>query len=225
MSAPDRISLVLKAPEGGSLEQVLHFTKLGAHVSIGRGLAVIAGASQGDLQAYMEEKAQELGHEREVHSQAMEYCERALGMHPLLASHAREMHDLLQLINVKVGGLRAICDHGGDPSDEMWEQFDQALDQIWPLLEALAPGLTDRPAPTNAFSIDEHIRMVADARRYLWLRDSALLTGSGLTPAVFDRAAGIGAARTGDELDQRIDAAIRHFTEQQVAQESQEQQP
>lgn len=50
MTQPDRISLVLKAPEGGSLEQVLPFALLGAHVSIGRGQAVIARASQGDLQ-------------------------------------------------------------------------------------------------------------------------------------------------------------------------------
>ncbi|USS54884.1 hypothetical protein [Pseudomonas kermanshahensis] len=216
MSAPDRISLVLKAPEGGSLEQVLHFTKLGAHVSIGRGLAVIAGASQGDLQAYMEEKAQELGHEREVHSQAMEYCERALGMHPLLASHAREMHDLLQLINVKVGGLRAICDHGGDPSDEMWEQFDQALDQIWPLLEALPPGLADRPVPITAFSIDEHVKLVADARRYRRLRDRVCIDAPEHDVLVMQGGTVIG----GGDLDRAIDQELR-----QQAQGMQDQQP
>ncbi|MCE1117445.1 hypothetical protein [Pseudomonas sp. NMI795_08] len=49
MMLPDRISLVLRAPEGATLEQVLPFALLGAHVSIGRGLAVIAAASQGDL--------------------------------------------------------------------------------------------------------------------------------------------------------------------------------
>lgn len=49
MQAPDRITLVLRAPEGGTLKQVLPFALLGAHVSIGRGLAVITGASQGDM--------------------------------------------------------------------------------------------------------------------------------------------------------------------------------
>ncbi|WP_313651050.1 hypothetical protein [Pseudomonas soli] len=49
MLLPDRITLVLRAPEGATLEQVLPFTLLGAHVSIGRGLAVISAASQGDL--------------------------------------------------------------------------------------------------------------------------------------------------------------------------------
>ncbi|AZL69237.1 hypothetical protein [Pseudomonas oryziphila] len=49
MMLPDRITLALRAPEGATLEQVLPFALLGAHVSIGRGLAVIAAASQGDL--------------------------------------------------------------------------------------------------------------------------------------------------------------------------------
>lgn len=49
MTQPDRITIVLRAPEGGTLEQVLPFVQLGAPVSIGRGLAVIAGASDRDL--------------------------------------------------------------------------------------------------------------------------------------------------------------------------------
>ncbi|QQE82912.1 carbon storage regulator [Pseudomonas putida] len=76
-----------------------------------------------------------------------------------------------------------------------------------------------------AFSIDDHVKLVADARRYRWLRDSALLTDSGFTPAVFDRAGGMGTVRAGEDLDQRIDAAIRHFTEQHVVQDTQGQQP
>lgn len=50
MQATDRITLVLRAKEGETLEQVLPFVQLGAPVSIGRGLAVIAGASDEDLQ-------------------------------------------------------------------------------------------------------------------------------------------------------------------------------
>lgn len=60
MLAPDRISLVLKAPERGSLDQILPFTLLGAHVSIGRGLAMIAGASEGDLQDKLEKRETQL---------------------------------------------------------------------------------------------------------------------------------------------------------------------
>ncbi|MBH3308991.1 hypothetical protein I5P84_05925 [Pseudomonas mosselii] len=213
MLLPDRITLVLRAPEGAALEQVLPFALLGAHVSIGRGLAVIAGASLGDLQAEWEEKAQELGREREEHGHAMEYCERALGMHPLLAAHAREMHDLLRLINVKVGGLRAVCDHGGDPSEQMWEEFDAALDAIWPLLEVLEPTMTqERDPAAGGFNIDEHIRMAADARRYRWLRDH---TDSSRDPKVsvtrWTQVSAVEANGTpiaGEDLDREIDAAL-----------------
>ncbi|WP_244988683.1 hypothetical protein [Pseudomonas qingdaonensis] len=172
MTQPDRITLVLRPAKGGTLEHILPFVKLDAHVYIGRGLAVVAGTSEGDLQAEWETKAQELGREREEHGHAMEYCERALGMHPLLVAHAREMHDLLRLINIKVGGLRAVCDHGGDPSEQMWEEFDTALDAIWPLLGTLAPTLTEEKSETSGrFSIDEHVSLANDARRYRYLRD------------------------------------------------------
>ncbi|MCO7519408.1 MULTISPECIES: hypothetical protein [unclassified Pseudomonas] len=56
MTLPERITLVLRPAEGGTLEHVLPFAKLGAHVYIGRGLAVIAGMSEGDLQATLEEQ-------------------------------------------------------------------------------------------------------------------------------------------------------------------------
>lgn len=126
MTQPDRITLVLRACEAAPLSSILPFVKLGELVSVGRGLAVIAAASQGDLV-----------------TPALEYRE---------------------------------------------------------------------------FDIDEHVRMAADARRYRWLRDEALSTGSGFTPAVFDRAVGVGAgtARTGEELDQRIDSTIKNFAKQDV---------
>ncbi|MBS3183719.1 hypothetical protein JIQ88_01320 [Pseudomonas sp. PCH44] len=129
MTQPDRITLVLRACEAAPLSSILPFVKLGELVSVGRGLAVITAASQGDL--------------------------------------------------------------------------------VSPALER------------EAFNLDEHVRMAADARRYRWLRDQALSTDSGHTPAVFDRAGGIGTLRVGVDLDQRIDAAIRHLTTQHVVQERQ----
>lgn len=54
MQAPDRITLVLRPAQGGTLEHVLPFAQLGARVHVGRGLAVIAGASEGDLQWELE---------------------------------------------------------------------------------------------------------------------------------------------------------------------------
>lgn len=129
MTNPERITLVLRACEAAPLSSILPYVKLGELVSVGRGLAVITAASQGDL--------------------------------------------------------------------------------VSPVLER------------EAFNIDEHVRMAADARRYRWLRDLALSTESGHTPAVFDRAGGIGTVRVDEDLDQRIDAAIQHLTTQQVVQERQ----
>ncbi|WP_248769171.1 hypothetical protein [Pseudomonas sp. MWU12-2345] len=45
----DRISIVLRPAEGQTLEVIQQHVQLGAHVSIGRGLAVIAGASDRDV--------------------------------------------------------------------------------------------------------------------------------------------------------------------------------
>lgn len=45
----DRISIVLRPADGQTLEHITPFVQLGAHVSIGRGLAVIAGASDRDV--------------------------------------------------------------------------------------------------------------------------------------------------------------------------------
>lgn len=113
MMLPDRITLVLRAPEGGSLEQILPFALLGAHVSIGRGLAVIAGTSQGDL--------------------------------------------------------------------------------VTPTLER------------EEFSIDDHIQMAADARRYRHLRDRVCIEDPGSDVLVFQGDTAIG----GGDLDRAIDTALR----------------
>lgn len=60
MKQPERITLVLKACEAVPLSNILPFTKLGDLVSAGRGLAVIAGASEDDLQAKLEEREAQL---------------------------------------------------------------------------------------------------------------------------------------------------------------------
>ncbi|SEI23666.1 hypothetical protein [Pseudomonas asplenii] len=58
MQAPDRISLVLRAPEGGTLEKVVESARLCSSVRVGinESLAVIAGASEGDLQEAVAER-------------------------------------------------------------------------------------------------------------------------------------------------------------------------
>ncbi|MCQ1992249.1 hypothetical protein AAH995_25860 [Pseudomonas putida] len=60
MKQPERITLVLRASEAAPLSNILPFTKLGDLVSAGRGLAVIAGASEGDLQAKLAEREGQL---------------------------------------------------------------------------------------------------------------------------------------------------------------------
>ncbi|ANY85951.1 hypothetical protein [Pseudomonas putida] len=218
MQTPEKITLVLRPVDGGSLAPILPFLKLGDEFQAEGFTAVIAGVSAGDMLAYLEQKAFDMGMEREEHGHAMEYCERALGMHPLLVAHAREMYDLLRLINVKVGGLRAVCDHGGDPSEEMWEQFDEALDAIWPLMEALAPAVAVREQPVAMFNIDEHVQMAADARRYRYLRDRERLNDPDHDLLVVRGNKWF----CDEELDREVDTALRlEALEQQVVQEQQ----
>ncbi|WP_223255123.1 hypothetical protein [Pseudomonas putida] len=222
MTQPDRISLVLKAPEGGSLEQVLHFTKLGAQVSIGRGLAVIAGASDSDLQS------------------DIELLEEALAVDKHLALAAPEMANLLKRIDVKVGGLMAVAGHGMAPSEEMWAEAEDALAEIELVLN-LSQGRPAAPshlidgAPSKEFSdgveknsippvsaadfdIDDHIRMAADARRYRWLRDRERIEDPDEDLLVVRGDNWL----SGEELDQEIDTTLRlEALGQQVVQELQ----
>ncbi|WP_449103309.1 hypothetical protein [Pseudomonas veronii] len=48
-TVPERITIVLKAQEGSTLEQICQFVSLGMPVAIGRGMAVIASASDSDM--------------------------------------------------------------------------------------------------------------------------------------------------------------------------------
>ncbi|WP_342650882.1 hypothetical protein [Pseudomonas sp. REB1044] len=187
MTQPDRITLVLRPAEGGTLEHILPFAKLGAHVYIGRGLAVIAGASDGDLQQELE------------HAQAGKSSE-ALLYEPWTDKQVLDFLSVALRHVVVEGDLKF-----SDINDAMFYMAEKG-----------------EPAFRKAIGIDEHVRMAADARRYQWLRDQALTTGSGFTPAVYDRAGGIGTARVGEDLDQRIDCAIRNFI---CGQSQQEQQP
>lgn len=139
MQATDRITLVLKPQEGETLEQILPFVQLGAPVSIGRGLAVIAGASDEDLQMV-------LGKERDERAMDIERLESALEIDKHLALAAPEMANLLKRIDVKVGGLMAVAGHGMAPSEEMWDEAESVLAEIELLLN-LSQG---KPyAPSN----------------------------------------------------------------------------
>lgn len=173
MQATDRITLVLRAKEGDTLEQVMPFVQLGAPVSIGRGLAVIAGASDEDLQMVLDQERDERQLQQE-----------ALGAATHLAAHAQEMFDLLARINTKCGGLDAALGHGIEPSEQMWTESREAMEAIWDLLDKVkaaeafeAPSSTTGiPVDTDSMHIDDRVRMAANAKRYEWLRDIAFDT-------------------------------------------------
>lgn len=182
----DRISIVLRPTEGGSLEQIAQYVQLGAPVAIGRAGAVIAAASDEDFHVT-------IGREREQHAEQVDLLQAALAVDPLLTACAHEMFSLLERIEVKCGGLNAVLGHGMDPSEQMWEDSRQALDDVWPLL-CKVQGKEYAPDPVETeqvnqiaregenvnqeteFCIDDHVRMAANAKRYEWLRNVAFDT-------------------------------------------------
>lgn len=223
MQATDRITLVLRAKEGETLEQVLPFVQLGAPVSIGRGLAVIAGASDEDLQAV-------LGEERDDRQMQAELQQQALGAPAHLAAHAQEMFDLLVRINTKVGGLNAVIAHDGEPSDQMWDEHNEAMDAIWDLLAKVQSGASVDKAPANQTTdipvvaqspysevrvknIDVWIKTLENAKRYEWLRDVAFDTPrQDLVPR--DKS---GNMLIEQDLDSEIDCAMHAYPGEQEA--------
>ncbi|TFY93000.1 hypothetical protein DYL61_16530 [Pseudomonas nabeulensis] len=203
---PERITIVLKAQEGSTLEHICQFVSLGMPVAIGRGMAVISGASDEDLQMV-------LGQERDERQMQAQLQQEAIGAPAHLAAHAQEMFDLLLRINTKCGGLDAALGHGIEPSDQMWTESREAMEDIWDLLDKVksaevfgSPSLiTENPAVTDSMHIDDRVRMAANAGRYEWLRDRTCIEDADNDIMVvrgdqyFD----------GDELDREIDNALR----------------
>lgn len=186
MTQPDRITLVLKAPEGGSLEQVLPFALLGAHVSIGRGLAVIAGASEGDLQWELEKA-----------------LARAGGA-PQMVSVYTPWTDV-QVLDFLSVALRHVVVEG----DLQYSDINEAMRYM---------AEKGQPAFCKEFSIDEHIKLVADARRYRLLRDRERIEDPDVDLLVVRGDNWL----SGEELDQEIDTGLRlQAMQQQVEQEQQ----
>ena len=196
MQATDRITLVLRAKEGDTLEQVMPFVQLGAPVSIGRGLAVIAGASDEDLQMV-------LGQERDKRQIQAQLQQEAIGAPAHLAAHAQEMFDLLVRINTKCGGLDAALGHGIEPSEQMWTESREAMEAIWDLLDKVKAA--EAFGVATSMHIDDRVKMAADARRYRQLRDRARIEDADNDLLVLRGDTYL----TGDELDREIDTALR----------------
>ena len=141
----DRITVVLRPQEGSTLNQVHQFVGTGLIVAIGRGLGVLEHYCQGDA-------IQRLGEARELNAAQIELYEAALGAPAHLAAHAQDMFDLLHRINVKVGGLNAVLGHGGEPSEQMWDESLEAMDAIWDLLDKVQSAAAVDKAPVNQIS-------------------------------------------------------------------------
>ena len=186
MTQPDRITLVLKAPEGGSLEQILPFAQLGAHVHVGRGLAVIAGASEGDLQWELEKALARAGGAPQMSVVYTPWTDK----------------QVLDFLSV---ALRHVVVEGD-------LQFSHINDAMLYMAEK------GEPAFCKAFGIDEHVKLVADARRYRWLRDRERIEDPDEDLLVVRGDNWISA----EELDQEIDTALRlEALQQQMVQEQQ----
>lgn len=154
----DRITLVLRAGKVESLDNFRKNAKLGGIVMIDSSVAYIAGLSEGDLQMV-------LGQERDERWMQAQLQEEALGAPAHLAAHAQEMFDLLHRINVKVGGLNAVVGHGGEPSEQMWEEHDEAMDAIWDLLAKVK----------SAASVDKvHVNQIAETHESVNQQQNAL---------------------------------------------------
>ncbi len=198
MQVTDRITLVLRANQGETLEQVLPFVQLGAPVAIGRGMAVIAGASDEDLQMV-------LGEERDDRQMQAGLQQQALGAPTHLAAHAQEMFDLLRRIDAKCGGLDAALDHGIEPSDQMWTESREAMEAIWELQDKIQSAATVDTVASQSMHIDDRVRMAANARRYEWLRDRTCIEDADNDIMVVRG----NSYFNGAELDTEIDNALR----------------
>jgi len=80
-----------------------------------------------------------------------------------LYGFTHEMHELLKLINVKVGGLHAVLNHGMEPSDLMQREADQALESIWALLARIEGR---QPEQDEAWRREEHRELIDAACQY-----------------------------------------------------------
>lgn len=174
MHTTDRITVVLRPAEGQTLEQVHQFAGTGLLVAIGRGLGVLEGHCAGDAIEQASTAIRDLGRERELRSAELELWQAALAVDPLLTACAPEMFSLLERIELKCGGLNAVLGQGMEPSEMMWEDFRQALDDVWPMLckaqgKEYVPEIetTDIPVVSDSMHIDERVKMVGAEPAFL----------------------------------------------------------
>ena len=186
MTQPEKITLVLRAPEGGSLAPILPFLKLGDEFQAEGFTAIIAGASVGDLQSELEKALARAGGAPQLVAVCTPWTDK----------------QVLDFLSV---ALRHVVVEGD-------LQFSHINDAMLYMAEK------GEPAFCKAFCIDEHVKLVADARRYRWLRDRERIEDPDEDLLVVRGDNWLSA----EELDQEIDTALRlEALQQQVVQEQQ----
>ncbi|HGM4965592.1 hypothetical protein N5K35_14035 [Pseudomonas sp. GD03651] len=184
MQSPDRITLVVRPADGHTLEEMKSYVRLEACVQLGNGLAVIAGASEGDLQWELEKA-----------------LARAGGAPQMVAVYTPWTD--VQVLDFLSVALRHVVVEGD-------LQFSDINDAMRYMAEK------GQPAFCKAFGIDDHVKLVADARRYRWLRDRERIEDPDEDLLVVRGDNWL----SGEELDQEIDTALRvQALQQQVVQE------
>ncbi|AGZ36563.1 MAG: hypothetical protein ACOKSU_24970 [Pseudomonas sp.] len=185
MQTPEKITLVLRPADGGSLVPILPFLKLGDEFQAEGFTAVIAGASEGDLQWELEKALARDGGE------------------PQMVAVYTPWTDV-QVLDFLSVALRNVVVEGD-------LQFSDINDAMRYMAEK------GQPAFCKALGIDEHVKLVADARRYRWLRERDAIEQADDMKVVRDTY-----FITGAELDREIDTALRvQAMQKQVVQEQQ----
>lgn len=173
MQSPDRITLVVRPADGHTLEEIKSYVRLEAYVQLGNGLAVIAGASEGDLQWQLEKA-----------------LARAGGAPQMVAVYTPWTD--AQVLDFLSVALRHVVVEGD-------LQFSDINDALRYMAEK------GQPAFCKAFGIDDHVKLVADARRYRWLRDRERIEDPDEDLLVVRGDNWL----AGAELDQEVDTALR----------------
>lgn len=160
----ERITVVLRAKEGSTLNQVNQFAGTGLIVAIGRGLGVLEAHCQGDAIQIAHQATMRLGEAIESHGYEIDLHKAALSTPAHLAAHAQEMFDLLVRINTKCGGLDATLGHGIEPSEQMWTESREAMEAIWELQDKIqSAAAVDKVCVNQLSETSESVNQTVDS--------------------------------------------------------------
>lgn len=171
MSSAKRITIVLRAKEGETLDRVSYFAQLGAPVAIGHGLGIITAASTDDKI----EEAEQLANQLVIAESAMRRGSLMQDQDhiPALTRVIGHVPELYLQVSDEIK-QKALDD--GDDEDEAEEKAGQALRTLiifkQKLEKLLEPDLlttqvtgsliTENPAAAESVHIDDRIKQAAE---------------------------------------------------------------